>query len=221
MSDSRRLKRHRGKLSRAEPGFLLASLSSSLCGSPCLQSTPNPVKSLSSLSPHGCAGWGSGAQSGGASSWYWTPVEVKATGLVTGPRSPEEEEREGRKSRAEGCFPASCSEQEHEREEAWRGRRPCSLPLSDRPSLFLFSGPLSPSAEIQPSAPGAVPDPHPHLSPGPQLSSASSPFMTPLFRMFIGPFCSFLWFTFIASIRVALPAWILQEHWVDPDGMEF
>ena len=78
VSDSRRLKRHRGKLSRAEPGFLLASLSSSLCGSPRLQSTPNPVKSLSSLSPHGCAGWGSGGHSGGASSWYWTPVEVKA-----------------------------------------------------------------------------------------------------------------------------------------------
>lgn len=31
-----------------------------------------------SLSPHGCVDWGSGGQSGGASSWYWTLVEVKA-----------------------------------------------------------------------------------------------------------------------------------------------
>ena len=160
VSDSRRLKRHRGKLSRAEPGFLLASLSSSLCGSPRLQSTPNPVKSLSSLSPHGCAGWGSGAQSGGASSWYWTQVEVKATGLVTGPRFPEEEEREGRKSRAEGCFPASCSEQEHEREEAWRGRRPCSLPSDRRLSSFSLDPclhPLKSSHQLRRQSPTPIP----------------------------------------------------------------
>ena len=105
VSDSRRLKRHRGKLSRAEPGFLLASLSSSLCGSPCLQSTPNPnpVKSLSSLSPHGCAGWGSGGHSGGASSWYWTPVEVKAALRPVPAFQKKRNEKEG-KAELRGVF---------------------------------------------------------------------------------------------------------------------
>lgn len=84
----------------------------------------------------------------------------------TRPPFPEAEEPEGRKSRADGCFPASCSEQEHEREEAWSGAagHPCSLP-SDRPlssfSLYPCLHPLKSSLQLQ-----AVPDPHSPLSPG-------------------------------------------------------
>ena len=79
---------------------------------------------------------------------------------MTGPRFPEEEEREGRKSRADGCFPASCSEQEHEREEAWRGRRPCSLPSDRRLSSFSLDPclhPLKSSHQLRGQSPTPIP----------------------------------------------------------------
>lgn len=119
-----------------------------------MQSTPSPVESLSSLSPHGSVGGASEVLPPGTGHW------LKSRRPCDRSPFPEAEEPEGRKSRADGCLPASCSEQEYEREEAWSGRRPCSLP-SDRPlssfSLYPCLHPLKSSLQLQavPTSPPA------------------------------------------------------------------
>ena len=117
---------------------------------------------------------------------------------MTGPRFQKQRNQKQGKAELSGVFRPLALSRSTRGKEAWSGRRPCSLPSDQEPSLFLFSVTLSPSAEIQPSVPGSPRSPSPPLH-RPQLSSASSPFMIPLFLLFIGPlffFCFFVCFCF-------------------------